>query len=211
MPTLFDDIEKVLITKDELQTRIAALAAEMNAIYDDDDLPMLVCILKGAFMFLADLTRHLDFRHEIDFMEISSYGSGTTSGSVRILLDLASDITGRNIIIVEDIVDTGNTLTYILKNFTARGPASVRVATLLSKPSRREVDVAVDFVGFEVPDEFVMGYGLDYAQQYRTITRPNCCTTCTARPTAAIITCSSRRAWPRNTSNTSARCNRIRR
>ena len=169
MTTMFDDIEKVLISEDELQARIAALAEEMNAIYTDDDLPMLVCILKGAFIFLADLTRHLNFRHEIDFMEISSYGSGTTSGTVRILLDLASDITGRNMIIVEDIVDTGHTLTYILRNFAARGPASVRVATLLSKPSRREVEVPVDFVGFEVPDEFVMGYGLDYAQQYRNV------------------------------------------
>ena len=169
MTTMFDDIEKVLISEDELQTRIATLAEEMNAIYTDDDLPMLVCILKGAFMFLADLTRHLNFRHEIDFMEISSYGSGTTSGTVRILLDLASDITGRHMIIVEDIVDTGNTLTYILRNFAARNPASVRVATLLSKPSRREVEVPVDFIGFEVPDEFVMGYGLDYAQQYRNV------------------------------------------
>lgn len=168
--SMFDDIEKVLISEAELQTRIANLASEMNAIYTDDDLPILVCILKGAFMFLADLTRHLDFRHEIDFMEISSYGSGTTSsGSVRILLDLASDIKERNVVIVEDIVDTGNTLTYILRNFAARKPASVRVATLLSKPSRREIDVPIDFVGFEVPDEFVMGYGLDYAQQYRNI------------------------------------------
>lgn len=168
--SMFDDIEKVLVSEAELQTRIADLAAEMNGIYTDDDLPILVCILKGAFMFLADLTRHLDFRHEIDFMEISSYGSGTTSsGSVRILLDLASDIKERHVVIVEDIVDTGHTLTYILRNFAARKPASVRVATLLSKPSRREIEVPVDFAGFEVPDEFVIGYGLDFAQQYRNI------------------------------------------
>jgi hypoxanthine phosphoribosyltransferase len=168
--SMFDDIERVLISEDELQTRIAALATEMNAHYSDADLPILVCILKGAFMFLADLTRHLTFRHEIDFMEISSYGSGTTSsGAVRILLDLASSIEGRNVIIVEDIVDTGHTLTYILRNFASRNPASVRVATLLNKPSRREVEVPVDFVGFEIPNEFVMGYGLDYAQQYRNV------------------------------------------
>jgi hypoxanthine phosphoribosyltransferase len=168
--SMFDDIEKVLISEAELQTRIAELASEMNALYSDVDLPILVCILKGAFLFLADLTRHLNFRHEIDFMEISSYGRGTTSkGSVRILLDLASDIQGRHIIIVEDIVDTGNTLTYILRNFAARNPISVRVATLLSKPSRRKVQVPVDFIGFEVPDEFVMGYGLDFAQQYRNV------------------------------------------
>ena len=113
-------------------------------------------------MFLADLTRHLTFRHELDFMEISSYGRGTTSsGVVRILLDLASSIEG--------IVDTGHTLDYILRNFATRQPASVRVATLLNKPSRREIDVPVDFVGFQVPNEFVIGYGLDYAEQYRNI------------------------------------------
>jgi len=168
--SMADDIDRVLYDKDVLRARIAELAEEMNAVYSDDEPPILVCILKGAFMFLADLTRHLSFRHEIDFMEISSYGSGTTSsGAVRILLDLASDIDGRHVIIVEDIVDTGHTLTYILRNFSSRNPASVRVATLLNKPSRREVDVPVDYVGFEIPNEFVLGYGLDYAQQYRNL------------------------------------------
>lgn len=168
--SMFDDVEKVLISEAEIRERIVNLAAEMNAIYTDADLPILICILKGAFMFLADFTRHLAFRHEIDFMEISSYGRGTTStGTVRILLDLASDVQGRNVIIVEDIVDTGNTLTYILRNFAARNPASIRVATLLNKPSRRQVEVPVDFIGFEVPDEFVIGYGLDFAQQYRNL------------------------------------------
>ncbi len=168
--SLFDDVEKVLISEMELKERIANLADEMNAIYSDDDLPVLICILKGAFMFLADLTRHLTFRHELDFMEISSYGRGITStGAVRILLDLATDVQGRNVVIVEDIVDTGNTLTYILRNFAARKPESVRVATLLSKPSRRQIAVPVDFIGFEVPDEFVIGYGLDFAEQYRNL------------------------------------------
>ena len=168
--SMADDIDRVLYDKDVLRARIAELAEEMNAVYSDDEPPILVCILKGAFMFLADLTRHLSFRHEIDFMEISSYGSGTTSsGAVRILLDLASDIDGRHVIIVEDIVDTGHTLTYILRNFSSRNPASVRVATLLNKPSRREVDAPVDYVGFEIPNEFVLGYGLDYAQQYRNL------------------------------------------
>ena len=168
--SMADDIDRVLYDEDALQARIAELAEEMNVVYSDDEPPILVCILKGAFMFLADLTRHLSFRHEIDFMEISSYGSGTTSsGAVRILLDLASDIDGRHVIIVEDIVDTGHTLTYILRNFSSRNPASVRVATLLNKPSRREVDVPVDYVGFEIPNEFVLGYGLDYAQQYRNL------------------------------------------
>jgi hypoxanthine phosphoribosyltransferase len=168
--SMFDDIERILITEDEIQERIAELAAEMNAIYSDEDLPILVCILKGAFLFLADLTRDLTFRHEIDFMEISSYGRGTSStGVVRILLDLASSIEGRHVIIVEDIVDTGHTLNYILRNFASRNPASVRVASLLNKPSRREIDVPVDFVGFEIPNEFVMGYGLDFAEQYRNV------------------------------------------
>lgn len=168
--SMYDDIEKILITEEEINTRIKTLAAEMNAVYSDDDLPLLVCILKGAFMFLADLVRHLEFRHEIDFMEISSYGASTkSSGVVRILLDLASSIEGRNVIIVEDIVDTGHTLHYILRNFKTRNPQNVRVATLLNKPSRREIEVPVDFVGFEVPNEFVMGYGLDYDQQYRNI------------------------------------------
>ncbi len=170
MPSMFDDIERVLVSEQEIHERIVALADEMNAIYSDEDLPILVCILKGAFMFLADLTRHLQFRHEVDFMEISSYGAGTTSsGVVRILLDLASSVDGRHVVIVEDIVDTGHTLDYILRNFAARNPASVRVATLLNKPSRREIEVPVDFVGFEIPNAFVMGYGLDYAEQYRNV------------------------------------------
>ncbi len=168
--TIYDDLEKTLISEEELQTRIRTLASEMNAVYTDDDLPLLVCILKGAFMFLGDLVRHLDFRHEIDFMEISSYGDQTkSSGIVRILLDLASSIADRNVVIVEDIVDTGHTLHYILRNLRTREPASLRTCSLLNKPSRREIDVPVDFIGFEVPDEFVIGYGLDYAEQYRNL------------------------------------------
>ena len=168
--SMVDDVQKVLISEAELDARIQSLAAEMNAVYSDEDLPLLICILKGAFMFLADLVRHLEFRHEIDFMEISSYGDATqSSGVVRILLDLASSIEGRNVVIIEDIVDSGHTLHYILRNLKTRNPASLRIATLLNKPSRREIDVSLDFVGFEVPNEFVMGYGLDYAQQYRNI------------------------------------------
>ncbi len=170
MTTMYDDIEKTLISETELAGRIKELAEELNAVYSDADVPLLVCILKGGFMFLADLVRHLDFRHEVDFMEISSYGASTkSSGIVRILLDLATNIEDRHVIIVEDIVDTGHTLTYILRNLRTRNPASLRVCTLLNKPSRREIEVPVDFIGFEIPNEFVMGYGLDYAEQYRNI------------------------------------------
>ncbi len=168
--SMYDDIEKVLISEQELQERIAELADEMNAFYTDADRPVLVCILKGAFMFLADLTRHLNFRHELDFMVVSSYGRSTkSSGIVRILLDLETNIQDRHVIIVEDIVDTGRTLSYILRHFQARHPASVRICTLLNKPSRREVEIPVDFYGFKVPDEFVVGYGLDYAEEYRNL------------------------------------------
>ncbi|HEC35282.1 MAG TPA: hypoxanthine phosphoribosyltransferase [Anaerolineae bacterium] len=165
-----DDVAKVLIPEDTLQARVAELARQINATYTDDDRPLLVCVLKGAFMFLADLTRHLDIRHEVDFMEISSYGAGTvSSGVVRILLDLAQSIEKRHVLIVEDIIDSGRTLDYITRNLQTRKPASLRVCTLLSKPARREIEIPLDFVGFEIPDEFVVGYGLDFAEEYRNL------------------------------------------
>ena len=167
---LRDDVAKVLIPEDALQARIVELAGEINAAYTDEDRPLLVCVLKGAFMFLADLTRHLEIRHEIDFMETSSYGAGTvSSGVVRILLDLERNIEGRHVLIVEDIIDTGRTLDYITRNLRTRNPASLRICTLLSKPARRVIDIPIDFVGFEIPDEFVVGYGLDYAEIYRNL------------------------------------------
>ncbi len=167
---LRDDVAKILISEQELQARIAELGQELNAAYDDDDKPLLVCILKGAFMFLADLVRHLDMRHEVDFMEISSYGSGTvSSGVVRILLDLEQNIEGRHVLIVEDIIDSGHTLDYVIRNLGTRRPASLRICTLLNKPSRREIDIPVDWVGFEIPDEFVAGYGLDFDEVYRNL------------------------------------------
>ncbi len=167
---LLDDVAKVLISEETLQARTAELGQAVNEIYDDTDRPLLVCVLKGAFMFLADLTRHLEMRHEVDFMEVSSYGAGTrSSGVVRILLDLERNIQGRHVLIVEDIVDSGRTLDYITRNLQTRGPASMRVCTLLSKPSRREIEVPLDMVGFEVPDEFVVGYGLDFAEEYRNL------------------------------------------
>lgn len=167
---LRDDIDKVLIPEDVLQRRIAELGRALNETYDDEDRPLLVCVLKGAFMFLADLTRHMRMRHEVDFMETSSYGARTeSSGVVRILLDLERNIEGRHVLIVEDIVDSGRTLHYVIRNLETRNPASVRVCTLLNKPSRRVIDVPVDFVGFEVPDEFVIGYGLDFDEEYRNL------------------------------------------
>jgi len=167
---LQDDVAKVLISEDTLQARVAELGREINAMYTDDDRPLLVCVLKGAFVFLADLMRHLEMRHEVDFMEISSYGAGTaSSGVVRILLDLERNIQGRHVLIVEDIIDSGRTLDYITRNLRTRRPSSLKICTLLSKPSRREIDIPLDFVGFEVPDEFVVGYGLDFAEVYRNL------------------------------------------
>jgi hypoxanthine phosphoribosyltransferase len=165
-----DDVAKILISEQEIQARVTELGQQINAAYGDGDRLLLVCVLKGAFMFLADLVRHLEVRHEVDFMEISSYGAGTvSSGVVRILLDLEQNVEGRHVLIVEDIIDSGRTLDYITRNLQTRRPASVRVCTLLSKPSRREIDVPLAFVGFEIPDEFVMGYGLDYAEAYRNL------------------------------------------
>jgi hypoxanthine phosphoribosyltransferase len=167
---LRDDVAKILISEQEIQARVRELGQQINAAYGDADRLLLVCVLKGAFMFLADLVRHLEVRHEVDFMEISSYGAGTvSSGVVRILLDLEQNVEGRHVLIVEDIIDSGRTLDYITRNLQTRRPASVRVCTLLSKPSRREIDVPLAFIGFEIPDEFVMGYGLDYAEEYRNL------------------------------------------
>lgn len=167
---LRDDVARILIPEETLQARVAELGRAINATYADDDQLLLVCVLKGAFVFLADLTRYLEIRHEVDFMEISSYGAGTvSSGVVRILLDLEQNIEGRHVLIVEDIIDSGYTLDYITRNLRTRRPASLRVCTLLSKPSRREIDVPLDFVGFEVPDEFVVGYGLDFVEEYRNL------------------------------------------
>lgn len=167
---LLDDVKKILIDEERLQDRIRELAAAIEDDYQDVERPLLLCVLKGAFIFLSDLTRLLDMPHEVDFMAISSYGTGTTSsGAVRIVLDLKEDIAGRHILIVEDIIDSGRTLDYMRRNLLARSPASLRICTLLNKPARREVNVPVDYVGFDIPDEFVVGYGLDFAQLYRNL------------------------------------------
>lgn len=167
---LRDDVAKILVDEDRLQARVAEIAAEIDATYAGQAPPLLVCVLKGAFVFLADLTRRMTIRHEIDFMEISSYRGGTvSSGVVRILLDLEQNVEGRHVLIVEDIVDSGRTLSYITRNLSTRNPATLRVCSLLSKPSRREIPVPIDWVGFEIPDEFVIGYGLDFGEEYRNL------------------------------------------
>jgi hypoxanthine phosphoribosyltransferase len=167
---LMKDVDQILIGEDELQARIRELAAEIAADYQGTEDLLLLCVLKGAYMFLADLSRLLPIPHEVDFMAVSSYGQGTTSsGAVRIVLDLKEDIAGKNVLIVEDIIDSGRTLDYMRRNLLARAPASLRICTLLNKPERREIDVPLDYLGFDIPDEFVVGYGLDFAQRYRNL------------------------------------------
>ena len=155
------------ITEDALRTRVAAMAREISADVSGEDLH-LIAVLKGAVLFLADLIRHMDGPVTIDFMALSSYSGGTTSsGEVRLIKDLDYGLQGRNVVIVEDIVDTGLTLHYLQEILRARGPKSLRTACLLSKPSRRKIDVQVDYIGFTIEDKFVVGYGLDFDEKYR--------------------------------------------
>jgi len=159
----------VLIDQEELSARIADLAREIRQDFPSGQLHF-VCVLKGAFLFLGDLIRVMEGHVTIDFMACSSYGAGTSStGEVRLSKDLDSGLEGRDVIIVEDIVDTGLTLHYLQDILLARGPRSLRTACLLSKPSRRKIDVKVDYIGFTIEDRFVVGYGLDYAEQYRNL------------------------------------------
>jgi hypoxanthine phosphoribosyltransferase len=159
---------EILLSEQQIQKRVAELAAEIRRDFPDD--VHLVAVLKGAFMFLSDLVRHMSGAVTLDFMAVSSYAKAkSSSGEVRMLKDLDSGLAGRNVIIVEDIVDTGLTLTYLQEILRARNPRSLRTACLLSKPSRRQVDVAVEYVGFTIEDRFVVGYGLDYAEQYRNL------------------------------------------
>jgi hypoxanthine phosphoribosyltransferase len=160
---------EILISREDLQRRVAELGAEVSADYDGRDL-ILVGVLRGAFVFLADLMRHLTVPHEVDFMAVSSYGSSTdSSGVVRILKDLDGSITGRDVLIVEDIIDSGLTLQYLLRNLKAREPRSLEVCALLTKPGRRRVELPTRYVGFEIPNRFVVGYGLDHAQRHRNL------------------------------------------
>jgi len=160
----------ILLSAEDIQQRVRELAEEIQRDYADDAQLHLVSVLKGGFIFLGDLVRAMPRAVSIDFMAVSSYAKGTTSsGEVRVLKDLDSGLDGRNVIIVEDIVDTGLTLQYLQEILHARGPKSLKTACLLSKPSRRAVEVKVDYIGFTIEDRFVVGYGLDYAEQYRNL------------------------------------------
>lgn len=163
------DLKSILISQEEISTRVKEMGKEITEEYRGKEL-LLVGILKGSVVFMADLMRTIDLPLNIDFMAVSSYGNGVnTTGSVKILKDLDRSLEGKNILIVEDILDSGMTLAYLKNLLAARGPASIKIATLLDKPERRKTDVSVDYCGFSIPDEFVVGYGLDYAEQYRNL------------------------------------------
>jgi hypoxanthine phosphoribosyltransferase len=163
------ELQDVLITPERLQKRVAELAAQIDADYADREL-LLVGVLKGAVMVMADLARAIHLPVQMDWMAVSSYGSGTqSSGVVRILKDLDSDITGRHVLVVEDIIDSGLTLSWLVGNLESRGPASVRVCVLLRKPMATRINVDVAYTGFDIDDAFVVGYGLDYAERYRNL------------------------------------------
>ena len=160
----------VMLTADQIQARVRELAREIERDFSSSEDLHLVCVLKGAFMFLSDLVRALERPVSLDFMAVSSYGKSTSSsGEVRLVKDLDSGLEGRNVVIVEDIVDTGLTLQYLQDILKARSPKKLRTACLLSKPSRRLVDVKVDYIGFTIEDRFVVGYGLDYGEKYRNL------------------------------------------
>jgi hypoxanthine phosphoribosyltransferase len=166
---MHQDVSEILLTEAELRDRIVELGRQLAADYADRD-PILVGVLKGSIVFLADLIREMDIPLSVDLMEVSSYGSGTeTSGQVRILKDLKGSIEGRNVLVVEDIIDTGLTLNYLLRYLGDRAPASLQVACLLDKPARRLVAMDIDYRGFTIPDRFVVGYGLDYDERYRNL------------------------------------------
>ena len=169
MAELTRGVSKVLIEEDAVAARVAELGAEISNDYADKDL-LLVGVLKGAVFFMADLMRNLTIPCEVDFMAISSYGASTdSSGVVRILKDLDISIEGRDVLVVEDIIDSGLTLSYLTRNLESRNPASLEICALLTKPDRREIDVDVRYTGFEIPNEFVIGYGLDFGERYRNL------------------------------------------
>lgn len=167
---LVEDIAEILLTEEQIQAKVAELGARISVDYADRELT-LVSVLKGSLPFMADLMRQLTIPVRIDLMEVSSYGGSATesSGLVRILKDLSSSIEGRDVLIVEDIIDTGLTLNYLIRYLRGKNPRSLRICTLLDKPARRLVDIPVDYIGFTIPDQFVVGYGLDYGELYRNL------------------------------------------
>jgi hypoxanthine phosphoribosyltransferase len=168
--TLHNDLARVLIDAQTIERRVAEMAQQVSADFAGVNQVLVVGVLKGAFIFLADLCRRLTAPHRVDFIALSSYGqTATASGVVRMIMDLKINMQGRHVLVVEDIVDSGFTLDYLLRNFATREPAMLRSCVLLSKPERRQVQVDVDYLGFEIPDVWVVGYGLDYADTYRTL------------------------------------------
>lgn len=164
-----EDILKILLTEEQLKKRVKELGAALTQEFKDKE-PLFIGVLKGSFVFMADLIRAVDLKSSLDFMAVSSYGRNTSSsGAVNIIKDLNEDIAGRDIIIVEDILDSGITLSYLCGYLKNRKPASITLVTLFDKPSRRKASVKADYVGFEVPDEFIVGYGLDFAEKYRNL------------------------------------------
>lgn len=166
---ILNDIEKILVSQEELEAKVEELATQIAEDYVDKD-PVFLGILKGSFVFMADLMRKINIYCDIDFMAVSSYGNkSTTSGAVKINKDLSQNIEGRHVIIIEDILDSGVTLSYLKKYLLNRNPESIKICTLLDKPARRKTDIKADYFGFDIPDEFVVGYGLDYAERYRNL------------------------------------------
>lgn len=166
---LRNDLEEILVTEEQLKETIQKLGAILTEEYKDKN-PVIICILKGAIFFMTDIVQAMDCQLEVDFMAVSSYGGGThSSGEVKILKDLDTNVNGRHVLIVEDIIDTGRTLHNIVELFKHRNAASVKIVTLLDKPERREMNIEADFVGVKVPNKFVVGYGLDYMENYRNL------------------------------------------
>ncbi|MCR4622314.1 MAG: hypoxanthine phosphoribosyltransferase [Clostridiales bacterium] len=165
---MLNDMACILLTRDEIAKRVAEIGGELSALYQNEERPIFLCVLKGSVVFFADLIRAVDLPIDIEFMSASSYGAATvSSGEVKVVSALDEKIRGRNVVLVEDIIDSGRTIAYIKSDMLKKGVKSLKVVTLLDKPSRREADVTPDISGFEVPDEFVVGYGLDYDQKYR--------------------------------------------
>ena len=170
---LNENIERIMITPEQISERVKALAAQLDKLYEGRT-PVVVCILKGSVMFFADLIREMKSSLQIDFMAVSSYGKDTiSSGKLQVKKDLTVNISGKDVLIVEDIVDSGMSMSYLMDNLGTRGPASLKLLTLLDKPERRRVELKADYIGFTIPDEFVVGYGLDYAEHYRNL--PDVC------------------------------------